>query len=97
MPDHLILGDQFIYGSTVNSNLDNIVDNIFIWRVNVVNGLLSEDSDALVAVQLVNGDNTASITGLKRSLDNDDIVHGIIFFPSPSWLLYYLIADLGSP
>ena len=33
MPNNLIIGDQFIYGSTGNSNLADTSSNVFVWRV----------------------------------------------------------------
>ena len=57
MPNHLLIGDQFIYGSTVNSNKANAADNIYIWRVNVIDGELSETEGDLVAIKLLPTDN----------------------------------------
>lgn len=96
MPDHLIVGDQFIYGSTVNSERANAADNIFVWRANVIGGLLSETEGDLVAIQLHSTTSTGQITGLRKSHDDDNFVHGMLYYPD-SYDLYYVLIDLGSP
>ena len=48
MIDNLMIADQFIYGSTENSNLRILSmtpdENIYIWRVRFSDGVLSDDA-----------------------------------------------------
>ena len=48
-PDHMEIDDQFIYGTTRNSVLDSAGTNVFIWRVNVTDGLLNDGADDFIA------------------------------------------------
>ena len=50
MPDNLIIEDDYIFGSTVNSNSLTASSNLYVWRVKVTVGLLSETPGDLIAL-----------------------------------------------
>ena len=51
IPDHIEFDDEHIYGSTRNSNNYNVNRvNLYIWRISVTDGLLSQDSSDFFAI-----------------------------------------------
>ena len=79
MPDNLLIEDDYIFGSTMNSNRLTARLNNYVWRAKVTDGILSETPGDLIALQLDPYYDRSVTIGLKRDHTDDFLVHGILF------------------